>query len=66
MINPSIVRVILGKSEQEAAAILSKFNCKWRVMHRDGKNISTISADRDDNRYNLIILNEKIERVLPG
>lgn len=66
MINPSIVMLLLEKPEQEAASILNKFNCKWRVSHRDGENVNTISADRDDNRYNLIIQSGIIQRVLPG
>ena len=66
MINPSIVRLLLEKSEQNAAILLKKFDCKWRVSWRDGKNVDGLAADRDDNRYNLIIRSGKIERVLPG
>jgi len=66
MINPSIARLLLEKSEQDAAVILNKFNCKWRVTHREGINIEGLAADRDDNRYNLLIRDGKIERVLPG
>lgn len=66
MINPSIVRLLLEKSEQDAAALLNKFNCKWRVMCRDGRMVSGLAADRDDNRYNLVIQLGKIVRVMPG
>jgi len=66
MINPSIARILLEKSEQEAAALLENFDCKWRISHRDGVGLNNISADRDDNRYNLIICDGKIKRVLPG
>jgi len=66
MINPSIVRLLLNKSEQDAAVLLAKFKCKWRVMCRDGKNEKDLSNDRDDNRYNLVLSSGKVERVLPG
>jgi hypothetical protein len=64
--NPSIQRIITGKTEAEAQLMLEKFKCRWRVIMRDGKRVESVSQDRDDNRYNLIIRNGLVERVLPG
>ena len=64
--NPSISRMILGKTEAEAIAILNLYDCIWRVTIRDGRNNNSLPNDRDDRRYNLIIRAGKVERVVPG
>jgi hypothetical protein len=64
--NSSIHKLILGKSEQDAIAALNNFKCIWRVRMRDGQEVSGLAPDRNDKRYNLIIRDGKVERVLFG
>jgi len=66
MINSSIQRVLLGKTEKEAASLLQKFNCRWRVFSRDGVQVPNLSSDRDDNRYNLVLKNNVVENIIAG
>lgn len=66
MINPSIHRILLGKRESEAIAILKKFKCPFQVISRDGGTVNNILNDRNDDRYNLIIANGVVERVIAG
>jgi hypothetical protein len=65
MINPSIQRLLLGKREQEAIDILRKFKCSYRIMMRDGSNVG-VAHDRNDDRYNLVIKDGLVERILAG
>jgi hypothetical protein len=66
MINASIHKLLLGKTETEAVNILNQFKCSWRVKFRDGVMLSNLSADRNDNRYNLCLEEGKVVNVLPG
>lgn len=66
MINPAIHKLLLNKTEAEAGSILDQYNCIWRVKFRDGVMVKNLSADRDDRRYNLVIENGKVTRVLAG
>lgn len=64
--NPAIQNLVLGKSEYEAINILRIYQCNWRILSREGKNVEGLSVDRDDKRYNLIIVDGKVERVVSG
>lgn len=66
MINPSIVRLVLNKHETEVEDLLNKFKVRWRIRFRDGVEVDNLSNDRDDNRYNLIIKDNHVERVIGG
>lgn len=66
MINPSIQRLLMGKKEQEAIAILKNFKCSFRIMMRDGASPGDATNDRNDDRYNLVIKDGLVERVLAG
>lgn len=64
--NPAIQKLLLGKSEYDAINLLRRYQCIWRVRSRDGVEVEGLTADRDDRRYNLILVDGKVERVLPG
>jgi hypothetical protein len=64
--NPSIGKMILGKPEEEAVAILIQYDCIWRIVCRDGKNNRELPNDRDDRRYSIFIRAGKVERVVAG
>jgi len=66
MINPSISKLLLGIPEADAGALLNQFQVTWRVSHRDGAQVETITQDRDDGRYNLLLNDGIVVRVLPG
>jgi len=64
--NPSIAKLITGKTESEAIGILNQFKVPWRVMMRNGEANNLLSNDRDDRRYNLVLQDGLVERVLFG
>ena len=64
--NPSIQRIIIGKTEAEAIAILSQFGCNWRIAFRNKEQEQNLTKDRDDRRYNLVMQNGKVQRVFAG
>ena len=64
--NPSIAKLLMGKTEQEAANLLLQYKKSWRVIFRDGNQVPDLIPDRDDNRYGLVVTNGKISRVLFG
>lgn len=66
MINPSIHRLLLGKRELEAVTILKKFKCHFQIISRDGAAVNNILNDRNDDRYNLVITDGIVERVIAG
>jgi hypothetical protein len=65
MLNHGIVRHLIGKTQAEAIASLQGFNCKWRIYAIDGAVVEN-PPDRDDQRYNLILENGIVTRVLAG
>ena len=64
--NSAIVQLIVGKREKPAIEILNNFKCNWRVIMRDGETVKDLAPDRDDRRYNVVIKDGRVERVLPG
>lgn len=64
-INPSIVKLLVGKHENSAIQILQEYKKPWRIYSRDGKMVD-LTNDRNDSRYNLIIYNNKVWRVIDG
>jgi len=66
MVNSSIHKLLLGKTEAEAIVILNQFKCSWRVKFRDNVMVTNLSADRNDHRYNLCLEDGVVVRVLPG
>lgn len=64
--NPGISNSIIGKFEKDAVEVLNQYNCIWRVIMRDGQAPPDLSEDRNDKRYNLVIKDQLVERVLPG
>ena len=64
--NPSIAKLLMGKTEQEAANLLLQYKKSWRVIFRDGNQVTNLTPDRDDNRYGLVVTDGKISRVLFG
>jgi hypothetical protein len=64
--NPSIAKLLMGKTEQEAANLLLQYKKSWRVIFRDGNQVANLIPDRDDNRYGLVVTDGKISRVLFG
>lgn len=66
MINPAISKILFNKTEKEAGELLDQYKCPWRVKFRDGVIVTNLSADRDDRRYNLILENGKVVRVVAG
>lgn len=64
--NPSIAKLLLGKTEQEAVKLLTMFKKTWRVTFRDGAAVSDLITNRDDNRYCLIITDGIVEKVMCG
>jgi len=64
-LNHGIVRLLIGKTEADAIAALVSFNCKWRVYAIDG-SVTESPNDRDDSRYNLILNEGIITRVIAG
>ena len=65
MLNQGVVRLLIGKSLSDAIASLEAFSCKWRVYAIDDI-VSETSPERDDNRYNLVINNNQVVRVIAG
>ena len=64
--NPAIVTLIMNKPEARAIEHLNNFKCNWRIIMRDGESVKDLAPDRDDRRYNLVIKDGLVERVLPG
>jgi len=64
-LNQGIIRLLIGKSEAEAIEALEGFKCKWRVYAVDG-SVAGASSDRDDRRYNLILNDGVVTRVIAG
>lgn len=64
--NPAIINLIIGKTEDEAMEELDRFKCNWRILMRDGVTLPDLSPDRNDKRYNLVIKNGFVERVIAG
>ncbi len=64
--NSSIVTLICGLPETQAVDHLNQFKCSWRIMMRDGETVQDLTPDRNDKRYNLVIKDGLVERVLFG
>jgi hypothetical protein len=64
--NAAICSLICGKPEKDAIEELNRFKCSWRVIMRDGESVSDLTPDRNDKRYNLVIKDGRVARVLPG
>ena len=64
-INHGIIRFLIGKTEADAIEALEGFKCKWRVYAVDG-SVSEATSDRDDRRYNLILDNGIVVKVIAG
>lgn len=66
MINPSIQRILMGKTESEAIHILNSYNCEY-LIHQDQGGMIGVPKDRNDYRYNVIIgFSGKVIRVFGG
>lgn len=64
-LNPAIVKLLIGKTEQDAISTLEGFQRKWRVYARDGAVFGS-PIDRDDSRYGLVIDQGIVTRVMTG
>lgn len=64
--NPSIVKLLNGKHENDAIRILQEYKKTWRIHSRDGQILPIKTDDRNDKRYNLVIYNNKVWRVFAG
>lgn len=65
-LNPGIIKLVTDMPEAEAVSTLSQYNKKWRILSRDGAQESHVASDRDDSRYNLVLVGGRVVRVLPG
>lgn len=65
MLNSGIVKLLLGKLEQDAIDSLESFKRQWRIYAREG-SVFDAPPDRNDNRFGLVIENGIVIRVIAG
>lgn len=70
MINPSIVKLVTGRTIEEAKSIFETYNCVYRIVSRkpgiSSRKIVTQLSDHNDDRYSLHLEAGRIVKVTPG
>jgi len=66
MINPEIAKLMIGLPVDEAKNVCKSYNGTYRILFNNGVRESNACNDRNDNRYNMLVEDGIVVKVIAG